>query len=620
MDLLFSESPAPDGNLVFGATGGVGGLETVTLVATLPALRVTGAVADVKYVTMVAVLPSLQASGVIQYDSLTARPDVGQVASFTKIAQPTGQGSVQTTQLFQVAVQIEVGAGGRFEDGVLATSGSSMGFTEAVQASMSYGADFQDGTAVQSEQQSKFQDGSPTCRTSETSMFQDGVHADKGVGNRFQDGIRDRRANIASRHQEAKRTERGVFHRSGRAVPRNVARGGRFQDAWVPRPGVSPTPTTPVVPPLVLGTVLLFQCPPLGMPNLVFGGITPCDVAVTGTVVVPIRRVYMVVNNATLCRVDGNINLPTFGMSLSLDVDSWTWGFSATLPGTTLADLEPSSGGAPVEVEATINGVAYRALVESISRNRTFGKDSLTVQGRGKTALLDAPYSPILAFGNSGGDRTAQQLMGDVLTVNNVSMGWAVNWGLDDWLVPTGVFSHQGSYISALNQIAGAAGGYIQPHASGLSISVLPRYPLGPWDWSAADYVLPSALTTQESIAWVEKPRYNRVFVSGVQQGILAQISRANTLGDILAPMITDALITETAAARQRGLSVLSNTGRIATVNLKLPVLPATGVITPGKMVSYVDGATTRLGIVRSTSVDVGTPEIWQTIGVETHV
>jgi len=110
------------------------------------------------------------------------------------------------------------------------------------------------------------------------------------------------------------------------------------------------------------------------------------------------------------------------------------------------------------------------------------------------------------------------------------------------------------------------------------------------------------------------------VFVSGVQQGVLGQVTRAGTAGDLLAPMITDALITHADAARQRGLSILSNTGRHANVTLKLPVLAETGIITPGKFVRYVDGATTRAGIVRSVGVEVAMPDIFQTLGIETHV
>jgi len=384
------------------------------------------------------------------------------------------------------------------------------------------------------------------------------------------------------------------------------------------------TPVTPYEPPsrdLVLGC--MFDA--TGGVHLIIGG-GPCSIYVpppsTETVVVPIRRVYMLINSASLRRVEGSIALPTFEMSLSLDTDSWTWGFSASLPGSTLSDLEPASSGAPVEVEALINGVAYRALVESISRSREFGRNELRVQGRGKTALLDSPYAPAQSFDNNTAARTAQQLMGDVLSIGGVPIGWSVDWSLTDWLVPQGVFNHQGTYVSALNAIAGAAGGYVQPHASTQTVRVLSRYPSAPWDWAGVtpDYELPAAVTVREGIEWAERARYNRVFVSGVREGIVGQVTRTGSAGDLLAPMVTDPLITHADAARQRGRVILSNTGRVANVSLRLPVLPATGIITPGKFVRYTDGATTRLGIVRSVGVSVSMPEIWQTLGVETHV
>lgn len=406
---------------------------------------------------------------------------------------------------------------------------------------------------------------------------------------------------------------------------------GSLDGVWgvgtYPRPGVRPVvPVIPIGPkPTPWNADILFECPPLAIPALLFGGNNPCDPGTepepANTVIIPVRKVYMVINEATLRRVDGNVSLFAIGMTLSIDVDSWTWGFSASLPGSALSNLEPSASGVPVEVEALINGVPYRALIDDIGRDRSFGRNDLRITGRGRTALLDSPYAPSQVFTNAS-DRTAQQLMGDVLTVNNVSMGWNINWGLEDWLVPAGVFNHQGSYISALNAIAGAAGGYIQPHASAMSLSVLPRYKTAPWYWNTVtpDIELPVDVTTRESISWVEKARYNRVYVSGVGQGVLGQVRRSGTAGDILAPMVTDPLITTAVAARQRGISVLGNTGRQANVSLRLPVLPETGIVTPGKFVRYVDGGETRVGVVRSVGVDVSMPEIWQTIGVETHV
>lgn len=83
--------------------------------------------------------------------------------------------------------------------------------------------------------------------------------------------------------------------------------------------------------------------------------------------------------------------------------------------------------------------------------------------------------------------------------------------------------------------------------------------------------------------------------------------------------MVVDALITEPAAARQRGRAVLADTGPQFEVSLRLPVLEETGIIEPGAFVEYQDGSVTRRGLVRSTQIEAGMPEVWQTLGVQGH-
>ncbi len=365
-------------------------------------------------------------------------------------------------------------------------------------------------------------------------------------------------------------------------------------------------------------THLLFSQPPVTDGHLLF--VCTNDPPAPGTVVVPIKRVYIVINDVTLRRVEGNVFLPVLSLNLSIDVDSWTWGFSASLPGQSLNDVK-SDDGEPVELEASINGNTYRLLAENLSRSREWNRSTLTVTGRGKNAILAAPYAPVLTFANST-DRTAQQLMSDVLTLNGESLGWDIDWQLEDWLVGASLFNVNGSYIDGLNAIVGAAGAYLQPHPTAKEMSALLRYPVAPWNWAAdvtPDFELPSAVTTQEAIEWVKKPEYNRVFISGQQGGKLVRVTIEGTAGDIVAPMVTDALTTTVVPGRQRGLSILGDTGRQAAVTLRLPVLEETGIITPGKFVRYVDGSDEKLGIVRGVSVDASLPEVWQSIQVETH-
>lgn len=334
-------------------------------------------------------------------------------------------------------------------------------------------------------------------------------------------------------------------------------------------------------------------------------------------VVVPIRRVYYVINDVTLQLLDGT-PIPQLGLTLSLDVDSWCWRFSARLPGSAMSLLNPDSGATGVELLASINGQSWRLVAEPMGRDRTLGRSEFRLQGRGRTALLAAPYAAVATFNNLAGPLTSQQLIDQALP-----SGWTCDYGQVPWLVPAGAWSHRGTPLTAAMAVATAAGGYLQPHANAPVLRVLPRYPAAPWHWStlSPDIELPGAVTRREGIEWSSKPVYNRVYVAGAAAGgKLVRVTRAGTAGDLAADTVTEALATHVDAGRQRGLAILSDTGAQAVVSLSLQVLPEAGVITPGKLVRYVDAGVVRLGLVRSVSVEAGFPAVWQTIGIETHV
>lgn len=328
---------------------------------------------------------------------------------------------------------------------------------------------------------------------------------------------------------------------------------------------------------------------------------------------VPVREVYMVFNSVSLARADGT-PVPCTSLRLSLDVDSWAWGFSAAVPPAALSLVEPTGPGLPIELIATVNGTPVRVLVESIQSERSWGGHSLRIAGRGKSARLDAPYAAVTAYGEAA-LRTSQQLLNELLPV-----GWTADWQITPWLVPGGTWSHMGTTITAAQAIAGAAGAYLQPHDTDSVLRVLPRWPVAPWAWGGItpEIQLPASVATREALAWVDLPEYDGVIVSGTTtSGLQRLVKRTGTAGTKLAQAINDPLITHDDAARQRGLAALARTGRWLDVSLRLPVLPATGLIRPGRFVRYVDGAVTRLGITRALEVDAEMPEVWQSIRLD---
>ena len=263
----------------------------------------------------------------------------------------------------------------------------------------------------------------------------------------------------------------------------------------------------------------------------------------------------------------------------------------------------------------------FKLCLERTSRDRRFlPQERWSVSGRGLAAVLAEPWAKSMSFGSPTQTLTAQQLAVEVLKVNGVSIGWGIDWQLEDWQVPAGAWALQGSYIDAINDIAAAAGGYVQPHNTDQVLRILPKYPTAPWNWGdvVPDFEIPSAVAEVEGTEFLDKPDYNRVFVGGMSAGVFGPITRAGTAGDLIAPQVTHALITDSTVHRQRGLAELAGTGRQALVSLSMQVLPETGVILPGQFVRYV-GPETVTGIVRSTSINWAAPKLRQTLEVETH-
>lgn len=414
---------------------------------------------------------------------------------------------------------------------------------------------------------------------------------------------------------------RGLFISDfGTATPLHAALRSHWQEARKPPPGKWVSPVKPpdkhlCYDPARLG-LLVFDTAFTGTGKLVF----VCHKKGSGPepgeqIVVPPVRVRYVINETYLTRVADGARVPVVSMTVELDYKSWAWGLNAIVPAAAQGMLAPGRRDAPREVSAWINGTEIRFIIEEMDHDRVFGERNVRVSGRGRHAELDVMQR---SYSNTA-PRTSLQLMQDVLTLNNVPVGYDLDYQQTPWVVPGGVFAHQGTYISALKRIAEAGGGYLRPHFNRPEFSVLPLWPRAPWDAQVADIVIPAGAVTRESMRWVDKADYNQVWVCGQEQGHRGDVRRTGTSGDVPTQMVIDELITSPDAAQQRGLSILADTGLQREIGLSLPVLPQTGIIVPGKYIDYKDGSTHYTGLVRSVSVRVDEGFVEQTISIQSH-
>lgn len=548
-------------------------------------------------VQVAALLPNLSVQAVLQYNSNTQRPTVGQTvaawvmpqAAQTGAALPQQNTSYHSAQAISAwqSTQARHHAQGHPLPPSLLSSPVALAARHQDALGQHLGTGFVQQAAVRYAQQ-------------RTDRHQDAHPLPSATGFRHQDGDRTKRQSRAVRYQQTQPLHRPQLGRSQVAQPFPKGWRARHQDARVPPIGITVRPVIPPKPPIVPDT------------DFEFGD---------GIIVTP-KRAYIVINAITLARLDTGATLHALGFSASLDYGSWTWQWSATLHESAQAHLDRQPNGDPPELLASINGQLLRLTLERTRLNQEFlPQKRYQVSGRGRAAILASPWAPTMQHGGQLDARTAQQLANEVLTINGVGIGWSVDWQLPDWTVPAGLWAVQGSYIDALTDIAGAVGAYIQPHPTDVVLRILPKYPAPPWQWGdlTPDYELPLDAVQTLGTEFIDKPAYTGIYIGGVQAGVFGPVVRAGTLGSELAPQITHPLITDATAQRLRGIAELSDTGKQRRVSLSMQVLPETGLIMPGQLLQVGSGSNAMRGIVRGTSIEWGRPKLRQNLELEVH-
>ena len=325
-----------------------------------------------------------------------------------------------------------------------------------------------------------------------------------------------------------------------------------------------------------------------------------------------IRSYYIIMNTVSLKRVSDNAAIPIMGLEISTDLDSWCWSMTATLRREVDLDMVRPTAGAPIEVEATINGNVWRFVVESYGHDRAFGSRSYSITGRSLSAYLADPYSlPASLLQNS--QLTAAQLADAALS----GTGFTSNWQLTDWLVPGGVYSVTSQTpMQQLLTISAAAGGTVQSAMAATTISLMPWYATVPWEWGGATVSATLPSYKEKRTSYSAGHQYSGVYVSGQAQGVMCLVKRTGTDGSDQPQMITDSLITATEAGLQRGKRILADSGPRSVESIVAPLFDDPGLLKPGQLIDVVDGGTTWRGLVTSCRISAQRPTVTQSIDV----
>ena len=170
----------------------------------------------------------------------------------------------------------------------------------------------------------------------------------------------------------------------------------------------------------------------------------------------------------------------------------------------------------PVEVEATINGAVYRLIEKSAATVRSVALRSGSA-GVGWALFSRHRTAGVLTFANNA-QRTAQQLMADVLLDNGIPMGWTVDWHLTDWLACR--CSTPAAHLSMDRLLAVASGRQAATRAAALTsrsssaccTATLSRRGTG--DTVTPDFELPAAS---------QRARHRLSQQAGIQPGVRQQ-------------------------------------------------------------------------------------------------
>ncbi|MGF6695226.1 hypothetical protein M2318_005327 [Metapseudomonas resinovorans] len=342
-----------------------------------------------------------------------------------------------------------------------------------------------------------------------------------------------------------------------------------------------------------------------------------------------ILETYMIANSVSLVVLPSRTPLDATSIKASLDIDSFSWKFSADLFGRTSLNLVRPDASGPKTVELEINGWKWLFLVERYSRQVKFPGERYSITGASRTQLLAEPYAPKRSAVN-GANLNARQAAEEQLQFTGFTLNWdATGIGPPDWTLPAGAFSYQDqTAMQVIARVAEAVGAVVRPSREADALTVLPRYREAVWFWGSAimDRIIPGEIVTEVGGEWSPQPVWNSVYVSGTTHGVAVDVRRTGTAGDQPAPDVYDDLVTATDAARSRGICEISKGGDQEIVSLPIPLFPvggsAPGLVEPAMLCEVREPGDTWRGLCLATEISatgVGASKVTQALRLERH-
>ncbi len=351
-----------------------------------------------------------------------------------------------------------------------------------------------------------------------------------------------------------------------------------YEEAIWPLSGVSDHTRPPITPPLNIGDANLnFYRERQLNTDLEFW------VDIGAARIIPIRRVYLVSNTASIVRARDGVEIPSTSVSIDYDDDSWAWQFSAIVPLISIAEALDGE-----EVIITINGYEWRMSVDGWSDNKSWNSQSATVTGRSRTKELSSSILLPSSYAETQ-DRTIIQLAEQELIT-----GWTIDWQAADWLVPGGAWSYSNKApMDIITELAEAAGAFVMPDRVNRHMTILPKYKTAPWhlDGVLADVQIPADIMINRGRKREYGTNANGVWLTGGNAGITARVKRTGTGAERLLADTTNALMTHVDGARALGTKLLAESLNRSLDTIELPISSAdTGLILPGMILDIPDG------------------------------